>query len=75
MSGIGYKELCAFLAGATTYERAVSAIKTSTHRLARMQATWFKDSDRRIHWFDPLSPTLASDALQRVSASAGGALS
>jgi tRNA dimethylallyltransferase len=52
MSGIGYKEACAHLAGEMTLEAAVARIKTETHRLARHQNAWFKADDARIRWVD-----------------------
>ncbi len=52
MSGIGYKEACAHLAGEMTTEAAEARIKTETHRLARHQNAWFKANDPRIRWLD-----------------------
>jgi len=52
MSGIGYKEACAHLAGELTSAEAAARTKTETHRLARHQNSWFKPSDPRIHWLD-----------------------
>lgn len=50
MSGIGYKEMCEYLAGEISLEEAVERTKTGTHRLARHQNAWFKPDDERIHW-------------------------
>ena len=52
MSGIGYKEACAHLAGEMTTEAAEARIKTETHRLARHQNAWCKANDPRIRWMD-----------------------
>jgi len=52
MSGIGYKEACAYLAGELSLDQAAARIKTETHRLARHQNAWFKASDPRIHWLE-----------------------
>jgi tRNA dimethylallyltransferase len=52
MSGIGYKEACAHLAGEVTLDEAAARIKTETHRLARHQNSWFKAEDPRIRWLD-----------------------
>jgi len=52
MSGIGYKEACAHLAGGLSLAEAAARIKTETHRLARHQNSWFKPSDPRIRWLD-----------------------
>jgi tRNA dimethylallyltransferase len=50
MSGIGYAEIAAYLAGELDQPTAVARIKTGTHRLARHQNSWFKESDPRIRW-------------------------
>jgi len=52
MSGIGYKEACAHLAGELTLTEAAARTKTETHRLARHQNSWFKPADPRIRWLD-----------------------
>jgi tRNA dimethylallyltransferase len=52
MSGIGYKEACAHLAGEMTLAEAAARMKTETHRLARHQNAWFKADDPRIRWLD-----------------------
>jgi tRNA dimethylallyltransferase len=52
MSGLGYRQLLAFLDGELTLEAAVERIKFETHRFARYQDTWFRPDDRRITWFD-----------------------
>jgi tRNA dimethylallyltransferase len=62
MSGIGYRQICEFLAGETTLAAAIARIKTETHRLARMQQTWFRADDGRITWLDATAPNLADDA-------------
>ncbi len=52
MSSIGYRQLCQHLRGEMSLDDAVARIKTETHRLARMQRTWFRRDDSRIHWID-----------------------
>lgn len=52
MTGIGYAEICAHLAGEMTLEEAVERTKTGTHRLARHQNAWFKAGDKRIRWVE-----------------------
>jgi tRNA dimethylallyltransferase len=52
MSGLGYRQLAAYLAGETGLEAAVERVKFETHRFARQQATWFRRDDPRIVWFD-----------------------
>ncbi len=78
MSGIGYKEACAHLAGEITLAEAAARIKTETHRLARHQNSWFKADDQRIRWFDAGERALEEAArlvggfLARVSLRQGG---
>lgn len=52
MSGLGYRQLLAHLAGQSGLEEAVERIKFETHRFARQQSTWFRRDDPRIDWFD-----------------------
>jgi tRNA dimethylallyltransferase len=52
LSGIGYKQVCQYLASELDLATAVARIKTATHRLARQQHTWFRLDDQRIHWID-----------------------
>ncbi len=72
MSGIGYRQICEYLDGACSLPDAVARIKTETHRLARMQHTWFRDDDPRITWLDAESPRLAAEATQIVRHFASG---
>jgi len=53
MSGIGYREIAAHLAGERDIASAIEGTKTGTHRLARHQHAWFKPSDERIKWPAP----------------------
>jgi len=53
MSGIGYREICEYIAGEITLESAIERTKTGSHRLARHQNSWFKPSDDRIRWYEP----------------------
>ena len=52
MSGLGYRQLLAHLAGEMSLEEAVERIKFETHRFARQQATWFRGDDPRITWLN-----------------------
>lgn len=52
MSGIGYKEICAYLSGEMTLEQATQRIKHETHRFIRHQFNWFRLTDPAIRWFD-----------------------
>jgi len=51
LRSIGYKEICAFLAGEVELDEAVSLIKRDTRRYAKRQLTWFgKEND--IYWLE-----------------------
>ncbi len=67
MSGIGYRQICEHLRGECTLDGAVVRMKTETHRLARMQHTWFRENDERIHWLDADAPDLVEQALKIVT--------
>lgn len=51
MRSIGYKELCAHLAGEYGLDEAVRLMKRDTRRYAKRQLTWF-GSDPEINWFE-----------------------
>jgi tRNA dimethylallyltransferase len=72
MRSIGYREVCGHLRGEITLAQAAARIKTETHRLARMQHTWFRRDDPRIRWLDAAAPDVAARALAAVSAHASG---
>jgi tRNA dimethylallyltransferase len=52
MSGIGYRQVCQYLAGELSLDEAVSRMKTETHRFTRHQRNWFRRDDPRIRWID-----------------------
>ena len=64
MSSIGYREVCAHLRGELTLAEAAARIKTETHRLARMQHTWFREDDSRIVWLDADAADLVERAIE-----------
>lgn len=72
MSGIGYRQMCEYLAGECSLAEAVAKMKTETHRLARMQHAWFGEADPRIAWLDARSPRLVEDALVAVRGGSSG---
>lgn len=62
MSGVGYGQFRAYLAGEASLDETVQAIKRATRRFVRHQANWFRRDDPRIHWLDaradPFEPAL-----------------
>jgi tRNA dimethylallyltransferase len=50
-SGIGYKEIVAYLNGAMAYEDMVKDIKRQTRRYAKRQLTWFS-KENVIYWYE-----------------------
>ncbi len=68
MSGLGYRQIYAYLDGEVSLDHAVERIKFETHRFARQQNTWFRQDDPNIHWFDLDSPD-ADEALIRLAQS------
>lgn len=50
LRSIGYSEALHVLDGTWTEAEALARTKTETHRLIRMQATWFREDDERICW-------------------------
>jgi tRNA dimethylallyltransferase len=54
MSGLGYRQIWAYLEEEYTLEEAIERIKFETHRFVRQQYTWFRLDDEDIFWFDVL---------------------
>ena len=52
MQSLGYRHMCAFLAGEGELEGAIRLIKRDTYRYAKRQMTWFA-ADREISWLVP----------------------
>jgi tRNA dimethylallyltransferase len=50
MSGLGYAQLSAHLAGGVSLEQAVEDTKHATHDFIRRQYTWFRGHDNGILW-------------------------
>lgn len=51
LRSIGYKEICAFLAGDCDLTEATRLMKRDTRHYAKRQLTWFK-RDNEIYWVD-----------------------
>ncbi len=51
MSGLGYRQLNAYLEGECTLQEAIERIKFETHRFVRQQYTWFRLADPTINWY------------------------
>lgn len=49
MTGIGYRQIVAFLRGEVKLRDAITQLKQDTRQYAKRQMTWFK-RDARIHW-------------------------
>lgn len=72
MSGIGYRQMCEVIEGARALADAVLSVKTETHRLARMQHSWFRRDDPRIRWLDADALDLIERAEVVAAATGGG---
>ncbi|MCK9485618.1 MAG: tRNA (adenosine(37)-N6)-dimethylallyltransferase MiaA [Dehalococcoidia bacterium] len=69
LRSIGYREALGVLDGTLTLAQAVERTQIETHRLIRMQATWFREGDPRIQWVSGTDVAAAVDAV--VTATAG----
>jgi tRNA dimethylallyltransferase len=67
MSGLGYAELSAHLAGTISLEQAVEDTKNATHDFVRRQYTWFRGHDNGILWHNRETMDIAAfmDAVAR----------
>ncbi len=51
MRSLGYRQVCSFLAGEYSLDKAIELIKRDTRRYAKRQLTWF-NQDREIKWIE-----------------------
>ena len=61
MTGIGYRQICAFLLGQMKLRDALDLVKRDTRQYAKRQMTWFK-RDERIAWIE--DPNAAKQIVQ-----------
>ena len=66
---VGYRQVCAYLAGATDYAVMVERAVTATRQLAKRQLTWLR-GEPASHWFDAADGKLLEKVLKLVSANA-----
>lgn len=66
MSGLGYRQLWAYLEGEMSLAEAIERIKFETHRFARHQANWFSKDDPTITWFE-MKDGVETAVLQHVT--------
>lgn len=67
LDSIGYREALAVLDGECDTAEAVRRTRIATHRLIRMQATWFREDDPRIEWVDGADEAAAVTAIERAA--------
>lgn len=67
MSGLGYKQLWAYLRGEMTLDEAVERIKFETHRFVRHQNNWFEFGELAIEWFDVSAESYPIDVQHAVA--------
>jgi len=61
MSGLGYRQIVAYLNGSIPLDEAVRLLKRDTRRFVHHQYTWFRLNDERIHWFD-----VSTDSIEKI---------
>lgn len=52
MSGLGYRQIIAYLEGEYSLEEAIAALRRETRDFARRQEVWFRKYNCGAHWFD-----------------------
>jgi tRNA dimethylallyltransferase len=67
LRAIGHAEALHVLDGSWSTSEAVERTQTATHRLIRMQGTWFRDDDERIDWVDARERSSVLAAVERAS--------
>jgi tRNA dimethylallyltransferase len=66
MTGLGYREMIAYLAGESTLAATIERIQIETHRFVRHQTTWFRRMPA-IQWLD-LEAEDVADAARLIEA-------
>lgn len=64
MQSLGYRHICAYLAGERGLEETVRMIKRDTYRYAKRQMTWFS-ADGEIVWLSPADVDTAAERIGR----------
>ncbi|MBM4411077.1 MAG: tRNA (adenosine(37)-N6)-dimethylallyltransferase MiaA [Chloroflexi bacterium] len=67
LSSIGYREALGVIDGLLGEEEAIRQTQIATHRLIRMQATWFRLDDPRIDWVPGDDIEAAMAAVERAA--------
>jgi len=52
MQSIGYRHVCAYLNGMTSYTEMITLLKRDSRRYAKRQFTWFRN-DKEMIWVEP----------------------
>ena len=65
MSGLGYRQIAAYLNGKHSLEEAVRLLKRDTRRFVHHQYSWFRLDDPRIRWFDLATASDDGDCARR----------
>jgi len=66
MSGLGYRQLGAYLRAETTLDAAITAIKHATHLFVRRQYTWFRQHGS-LQWLDGLEVPVLDETSQMIT--------
>jgi len=64
MQSLGYRHICAYLAGEGDLEGTLRLIKRDTYRYAKRQMTWFS-AEREIVWLSPADVDAAAERIGR----------
>lgn len=64
LASIGYAEALHVLDASWTQDEALARTQTATHRLVRMQDTWFRADDERIRWIDARDGSAVHEAIE-----------
>ena len=70
MQSIGYRHVCEYLGGATSFEEMVDLLKRDTRRYAKRQYTWFRKQPDII-WVDPGDTAGAVERVRRFMEETG----
>ena len=66
LKSIGYAQSKDYIKGLISKEKAIELTQLDTHRLIRMQDTWFRKDNSAIKWVEGNNPKSVLSAIEHI---------
>lgn len=66
LKSIGYSQVRDYINGLISKEKAIKLTQLDTHRLIRMQDTWFRKDDSTINWVEGNNPKSVLSSIEHI---------